>query len=633
MRTGGALIKKGKLDFALIPVLPCDESTTDFIENNYNDDMFQQQLPLQGLDFTSRYDKLCTAAKRNYAALHKLHTTIKPLPWEDALTREQAGLYSFILKPDNWNKVCDAFAADIDIVPVLSLSVVGKDPSRPDFVLLSTYAGRVAAFSMAALWVTAPARFKEEDIFPEDLRFWLKDPTVFIVVSGLTQLLKNPPPGLECSSVVDTEEVFGLYASTGVIRPLLPPQTGDLAYQAVFTYGYHHRPCRVDAFKTMVTTCKYEHWPDRREVGWLPATDKDKQTRYERSFLYQEAMTPLGFMFKLVRVGLIHGGMAAVQPELPFKDLLKVFCRGNLSAQSRGVAPQADPLNLQSDRPLTVEAPPDSPYSPGQPQESAAYSPTRNSAQEGSSGNTEEETIELHDRDLEQQFRTEKPDTTPQYNVAVPPRFKSRVKMTRTNVPQRPVKERLGKQMPDLPEGESEPPATSQKQPSVWEEGLEVVCLTPGQPVVQTKVKEELDASPVRSYAQQAVDEDWQLRQQSGKTGSRDAATDPAAVSASEPRVGRLPPPLSRAAGPARHPRTLRAPRLSPCTHPWPRLSARRWSASPARRTSRPARRTTAAAGRSRRTGRWSRCPRSAHRYRTATCGRADRSRCPAWPP
>ncbi len=265
-------------------------------------------------------------------------------------------------------------------------------------------------------------------------------------------------------------------------------------------------------------------------MGWLPVTDKDKQTRYERSFLYQEATAPLGFLYKLVRIGLIHGGMAAVQPELPFKDLLKVFCRGNLATQPRGVAPPADPLNLQSDKPLVVEAQPDSPYSPGGATDQGPYSstqlPSSSGRQGGSIASTEEETIELHDKDLESQFEEEKPAATASYNVAVPPRFKSRVKMTKTHIPQRPVKERLGKQMPELEEGEHEPPAAPRGQKSAWEEGLEVVCLTPGQPVAQVKIKEELSATPTRSYAEQAVDEDWQLRQETGRVASRDATTD-----------------------------------------------------------------------------------------------------------
>ncbi len=310
-----------------------------------------RSMPLNGEDFHRRFDNISESARRNFDRLRQINNQIRPIAYADELTDEQDKMYTFVAEPADWESVVELFRRDVRLVPVLFLAVSYGDPSRPDYITIATFRGRVLTLSMPSLWLTVGSWFKEEEILPADFRSWLEDPEIYVVVSGLTSYLEHPPPGLTARALVDTEKVFARYQDLGVIRPNLPPKIGDVTYQMTYAFDWHHRPCSVEKFHLMVRCPNYSHWPAYRSPGWRPAATCGAIPKHEVFHHYCEVIGPLGFIYRLLRHGLVYGGLRAVEPDLPFCELITVFLRGNLAAEALPAA-STDPLGLQTDRPI-----------------------------------------------------------------------------------------------------------------------------------------------------------------------------------------------------------------------------------------------------------------------------------------
>ncbi len=313
-----------------------------------------KQLPLKGEEYLLRFRNLPREARASMEWLRRMYHALRPAVWLDQLTKEQLDFYYFVTTQEGWGRIKNFLIKDVREVPLISLSIsMQEGQTRPTFLTVTTYTGHTATLSMLALAHNTQGWFKEEDLVPEDLLKWMRDPEIYVIVSGLTEFFREPLPAYQATSIVDTEQVFGFYQSIGVIRPNIVPRVGDIAYQMCFSFAYHHLPCSQETFRSMVGESSYEAWPPSRQVGWRPHTTHGDLEPAEAFFHFYQAVGPLAFLYRLIQHGIIYDGMQAVQKELHMRELLLVFLRGNV--QDVAARQQTDPLALQRDEPEQTE--------------------------------------------------------------------------------------------------------------------------------------------------------------------------------------------------------------------------------------------------------------------------------------
>ncbi len=376
-------------------------------------------MPLLGEEFRQRLDLLGPTARANYDRLRQVNSQIRPAPYVDALSTSQDTLYSFIVDLDQWYRKAMAIRCDLVEAPILSLAVqLNPATGAVDFVTVASFKGEAATLSMADLRRNSGPHFRQEDVFPEELRYWLQSDRVLVLVSGQAHLLRNPPPGLDTTAYVDADDLFELYMDKGVIRPNLPPRKGDITYQMTYAFDWHHRPTSQEKFKLMVGAHNYDRWPRHRELGWMPQCFERPPTPTERFSFFCNVVGPLGFVYRLLRHGLVYGGMLAVQPDLKMDQLVSVFMRGNLKDFRTIGRGSADPLGLQTDRRVAETEvagaasapPPTPPYVPFALVASSPKSPEPPLVIDYSSPEYE---LELHDDAIEQELRREAMEEAP----------------------------------------------------------------------------------------------------------------------------------------------------------------------------------------------------------------------------
>ncbi len=286
-----------------------------------------KQLKLSGHNYNERHKKIPSEAKKNANHFRRLNQALEPHMWVDKLTHKQEALYHYVEDNDSWAAVRDKLAKDVSIVPAVSIGIVpGRE--RPEFLSVSTFTGQTAVLSLTRLTQTLSGWFREEDLLPEDLKVWLREPEFYVICSGLSNFFRSPPDGFQATNIIDTELVFGLYQSTGIIRPNIVPKVGDVAYQMCLPYGYHSYPSTVQTFEGLVGENHYVEWPLHRSPGWLPILRPSGQKPEEKFYCFYLSVAPLTFLHHIMHHGIIYDGVQAVQKELPFNELYKVFLRG-----------------------------------------------------------------------------------------------------------------------------------------------------------------------------------------------------------------------------------------------------------------------------------------------------------------
>ncbi len=324
--------------------------------------MFQPEpFPLRGSRYNEAVSKLRHITYHNQKMLEHYSEEAKPRRWRDVLGRGQDRSFSFISSPQAWitSGAEEDFRQAVGEVPVLALALVRPYPQDPArFVVVSTYNGRAAAFCLPQLEAHANW-FRRCDLLPPELRRWLEDDGVFVLITDQTSPLTTDPDGFSPTRCVSTDVLFSVYQHAGVIKPHFKADKGDLAWQMVYATGYHHRPTSRPKFLQFVGEDHYRStWPDWREPGWLPE-GKDALNPQEEFFLYYEAAGLHLFVARLLQHGLVYGGMKAVDPTLALRLLYQNFLEGG--EEKPWVA---DPLGLRSDRPEAATDPP--PYVPSE---------------------------------------------------------------------------------------------------------------------------------------------------------------------------------------------------------------------------------------------------------------------------
>ncbi len=314
--------------------------------------MFRPQShPFKGASFDAILSNLKHLAYSNYRTLESQARELQPMRWRDRLTTAQLRLFTFVSDPGEWEESGAAadLRAAVQQVPLLSLALLKNEDGELDFVCCASSNGRVVAFSCEAL-AKKVAWFKKWEVLPSELRGWLSDDATFVALSGEQQLLDGAAAeeGVTVNNVVDTEAVFALYQFTGVIHPVFKADKGDLEWQMTYATRYHHRPCPKRKFMQLVGEDKYgsKAWPGWRDPQWKPRS-VDEPDAHEKFVLFYEAAGPQLFINRLLRHGLINGGMKAVDPSSSLRGLYMSFLQGGRPTNKR---PQ-DPLGLRTDWP------------------------------------------------------------------------------------------------------------------------------------------------------------------------------------------------------------------------------------------------------------------------------------------
>ena len=313
--------------------------------------MFQpEHFPLRGHRYHEAVSKLRHITYNNHKMLAHYAEEARPRRWRDVLGRGQDRAFSYIHSPQMWHSTGaeEDFRQALGEVPVLALSLVRPFPQDPaKYIVVSTYNGRTAAFNLPLLephsnW------FRRSELLPPELRAWLEDDGVFVLVTDSTSPLTNDPDGIQATRTVSTDVLFGVYQHAGVIKPHFKADRGDLSWQMVYATGYHHRPCSRPKFVQFVGEDHFRSaWPEWREPGWLPA-GTDSLNPQEEFFLYYEAAGLQLFVNRLLQHGLLYGGMKAVDPTLSLKQLYWVFLEGG---ENRPWSTRSDPLGIKTDFP------------------------------------------------------------------------------------------------------------------------------------------------------------------------------------------------------------------------------------------------------------------------------------------
>ncbi len=313
--------------------------------------MFQpEHFPLRGNKYHEAVAKLRHSTYNTHKLLAHFSEEGKPRRWRDVLGRGQDRAFSYISGPDQWHSsgAEEDIRQAVEEVPVLALAIIRPFPQDPArYIVVSTYNGRAAAFNLPQLEPNA-TWFRRCELLPAELRGWLEDEGVFILLTDSTAPLTTDPDGLHPTRTVSTDVLFAVYQHAGVIKPHFKADRGDLAWQMVYATGYHHRPSPRPKFLQFVGEDHFRSaWPEWREPGWLPS-GADTLNPQEEFFLYYEAAGLQLFVSRLLQHGLVYGGMKAVDSTLSLRQMYQVFLEGG---ETKPWGPATDPLGIRSDFP------------------------------------------------------------------------------------------------------------------------------------------------------------------------------------------------------------------------------------------------------------------------------------------
>ncbi len=305
-------------------------------------------FPLHGRQYAALVDDLKHLAYTNLRSLEAQALEMEPVRWRDVLSAAQNRLFSFVATVDDWIATGaeeDLYAA-VQQVPLLSLALTYEEGDLV-YVTVGAYNGRVVTISLPPLALKGQW-LRLWEVLPQQLRDWLADDHVHVVFAGLWSPQDGAKDGILLNKVVSTEAMFALYQYLGIIHPIIKAERGTLDWQMSFAVQYHHLPSNRRKFKHLVGEDRYgKNWPAYREPGWLPNNREDPPDG-ERWFHYYQGAGPVLFLNRLLRHGLVYGGMKAVTPNSPLSQLFDVFLQGGEPGPR---LQERDPLRLRHDWP------------------------------------------------------------------------------------------------------------------------------------------------------------------------------------------------------------------------------------------------------------------------------------------
>ena len=315
------------------------------------------RLALSGPLFEDCYARLPPSAKDNFALINDLSALCRPLRWTDLLTPNQRDHYGWVNTPAVWDKYAPMFKAALETMPVLGISLQLGTGDRLEYVTVSSYNSYVATFPILLLAHRVTGWLRRGELLPVEIRQWLDDPDVTVLVVDGADDLQTRLDNIPCSRVRCCRDIFLLYQDKGVIHPTFSTNRPDSAWMMTYATGYHHCPTDEKRFAQLVGPHDYHQWPAHRQTSWRPWSS-DRPNENEKFYFFFEAVTPFAFSFRLILHGILYGGMAAVDRNASLRDLFLGFLQG--SAATRDETRARDPLGLTSDVP--TGPPPAAPF-------------------------------------------------------------------------------------------------------------------------------------------------------------------------------------------------------------------------------------------------------------------------------
>ena len=210
------------------------------------------RLALSGPVFDDCYARLSSAAKDNFALVSDLTALCRPLRWTDLLTPNQRDHYGWINTPDRWDKYVSLFKTSLETVPVLGISLQLGTGERLEYVSISTYNAYVVTFPILLLSHRVTGWLRRGELLPEEVRQWLADPAVAVLVADEADKLRPRLDNISCTNVRGCDVMFHRYQDKGVIHPPFAIGHPDAAWMMTYATGYHHRPTDEKRFLQLV---------------------------------------------------------------------------------------------------------------------------------------------------------------------------------------------------------------------------------------------------------------------------------------------------------------------------------------------------------------------------------------------
>ena len=308
------------------------------------------RIPLSGANFRARLADLSPEARSSFEQLDTFTHLLSPLKWSDQLSPSQKLRFYCVATPAEWNNIVSTFRLALQKIPVLSVAAVTVDEELA-YLVVGVYDVHCAVLSVHALKQQGINWVNVFDCLPAELKEWLRDPAVLVLVAEGAQL-PDETTGCQITNVVLTSQMYCLYQCKGVIDPIVHTADGGLDKQMAYCFAYIHRPCTPDYFKHLTGSNEYRRWPEHRQVGWKPKSAFDLKVR-EEFFLFYEAMGVWAFVFRLIQHGVVFGDIPTVLSTVPLASMITRFLQDAGPPQLVG---SSDPLGLSSENrgPLDV---------------------------------------------------------------------------------------------------------------------------------------------------------------------------------------------------------------------------------------------------------------------------------------
>ncbi len=287
-----------------------------------------RRFRLRGEHFEECVRRMSNTAYQNYSTLKMQADIMTPRRWEDRLTKEQDSRFHFITQDEQWYSVSAIINDNLFRAPALSLALVWRDNDRGkdlQFVLVGTMEGYVACFALEGL-ATFKGAVQKAELLPDQVREYLRDPAITKITSGLFPYFTDAPEGFEVKGQVEMDHIYAQYQNNGVIDPAIRGE-GDIKWQLAFAVEYHHRATSRKAFETLIGRNGYSKWPNYRQKINLDSLFLCNLP-LERWYLYYEGVAPHLFLNRLLRHGIVFGGVPQIRAEIPLYRLFQVFLAG-----------------------------------------------------------------------------------------------------------------------------------------------------------------------------------------------------------------------------------------------------------------------------------------------------------------
>ncbi len=295
-----------------------DNTYSDLFLSIFNMSVFAtRRHPLAGPAFMERYGDLNTKKSIIFETLTRYAALMSPRKWQDRLSSHQTDRFHYVRAKSHFTAgLASRLAEDLTELPCVAVSLSGDFYDK--FLSVATPFGRVFCFSLRSLQLeyeeaVDPRHFA--DHLPIQIKNLLASPGVTVIVSEPPNQMARRNFGITINSMVDTTALYHHYEDAGIIRPKVEAMDGTLDWQSAYAVSYHHCQGSYDDLRQLLGRLEFKHGrrPPFRRPGWKPTSHAPVLTENEAFFLYYQAAAMQLFLSRLLRHGLVYGGIPSLR--------------------------------------------------------------------------------------------------------------------------------------------------------------------------------------------------------------------------------------------------------------------------------------------------------------------------------